>query len=275
MAEASFHLHLISDSTGETLLTVARAVLAQYEEVRSVEHVYPRIRTHAQLEEVIGEIKKNPGIVLFTLLKAPCKEMLEKVCAELGVPAVDVLAPVFRSFQQFLRIEGSHRVGGQHSLDSAYFKRIEALNYTLLHDDGQMMEDLEEADVVLVGISRTSKTPTSIYMANRGIKTANIPLVPDLPLSEGLVTLKKPLIVGLVASVGRIVQIRQNRLLSLKVSEQDHGYVDRQFVAREIAYMRRLCARYEWPIIDVTRRSIEETAVEILTLYRARQESAR
>jgi hypothetical protein len=152
-------------------------------------------------------------------------------------------------------------------LNAEYFKRIDAMNFTLLHDDGQLPDDMNEADVLLLGVSRTSKTPTSIYLANRGLKTANIPLVPGMTLPFRPETLKKPLVVGLVASPERIVQIRQNRLLSLKADENT-AYVDRDSVAEEIALSRKLCARHHWPMIDVTRRSIEETAAAIMDLYR-------
>ncbi|OYX86878.1 MAG: phosphoenolpyruvate synthase regulatory protein, partial [Azorhizobium sp. 35-67-5] len=145
-----------------------------------------------------------------------------------------------------------------------YFKRIDALNFTVMHDDGHMTEDLEDADVVLVGISRTSKTPTSIYLANRGIKTANIPLVPNIPLPSNLERLKKPLVVALVASPDRIIEIRQNRLLGLNAASPSATYVDREAVSEELAITRKLCARNGWPMIDVTRRSIEETAAAII-----------
>jgi regulator of PEP synthase PpsR (kinase-PPPase family) len=153
-------------------------------------------------------------------------------------------------------------------LDGEYFKRIDALNFTMIHDDGQMPDDLDEADVVLVGISRTSKTPTSIYLANRGIKTANIPLVPGIPPPPALERVKRALVVGLVATPERIVQIRQNRLLALNAPETS-PYVDRAAVTEEVATSRKLCARHNWPVIDVTRRSIEETAAAILDLYRS------
>jgi regulator of PEP synthase PpsR (kinase-PPPase family) len=151
-------------------------------------------------------------------------------------------------------------------LNAEYFKRIDALNYTMLHDDGQHVEDLEDAEVVLVGVSRTSKTPTSIYLANRGVKTANIPLVPGIAVPTQVERLAKPLVVGLFASPERIVQIRQNRLLGLKAHREDDQYIDRQAVAEEIAFSRRLCAANNWPLIDVTRRSIEETAAAVMAL---------
>jgi [pyruvate, water dikinase]-phosphate phosphotransferase / [pyruvate, water dikinase] kinase len=263
-----FHLHLVSDSTGETLIAVSRAAAAQYQGVASIEHVYPLIRNGDQLERVIAEIQASPGIVLFTLVDSDLANRLERACSDTGSPALSVLAPILNLFQSYLGPASAPRPGAQHMLNSDYFKRIDALNYTMMHDDGQLPEDLETADVVLLGVSRTSKTPTSIYLANRGIKTANIPLVPGVPLPGAIAKLMRPLVVGLFASPDRIVQIRQNRLLALNAT-QDSPYVDRESVADEISRSRRLFAERGWPVIDVSRRSIEETAAGILDLYRA------
>ena len=266
-----FHLHLISDSTGETLITVARAAAAQYANVHPVEHVFPAVRTSKQLDRVLDEIENEPGIVLYTLLDEALVGRLEKKCEELGVPCRSILGPVLRVFQAYLGTETTHKVGAQHILNAEYFKRIDALNYTMMHDDGQLTEEFESADVVLVGVSRTSKTPTSIYLANRGVKTANYPLVPNVQMPSDLERLVKPLVVSLYASPERIVQIRQNRLLGLNAHRDDDQYIDRQAVAEEIAFSRRLAAKHNWPIIDVTRRSIEETAAAIMTLLADRR----
>jgi [pyruvate, water dikinase]-phosphate phosphotransferase / [pyruvate, water dikinase] kinase len=259
-----FHLHLISDATGETLLTVARAAAAQYAKVMPIEHMHPLVRTQKQLDRILDDVEEAPGIVLYTLLEEGLTGRLEAKCRELGVPCLSILGPVLHLFQAYLGAESTHKVGAQHTLNAEYFRRIDALNYTMLHDDGQQTDDLEEADVVLVGVSRTSKTPTSIYLANRGVKTANVPLVPGVPLPPALEQLKNPLIVGLLATPERIVQIRQNRLLGLKAHRDDDQYIDRQAVAEEVAASRRLCARHNWPLIDVTRRSIEETAAAVM-----------
>jgi regulator of PEP synthase PpsR (kinase-PPPase family) len=269
-----FHLHLVSDSTGETLITVARAAAAQYATISPIEHVYPLVRTAKQLERVLTEIEGSPGIVLYTLLDPELTERLEGKCRDLGLPCRSILGPVLRMFQSYLGTETTPRVGAQHLLNAEYFKRIDALNYTMLHDDGQHTEDLEEADVVLVGVSRTSKSPTSIYLANRGVKTANVPIVPGITLPPQVERLSKPLVVGLFASPERIVQIRQNRLLGLKAQREDDSYVDRQAVAEEIALSRRLCAKHNWPLIDVTRRSIEETAAAVIALLGQRRRQA-
>ena len=266
-----FHLHLVSDATGETLITVARAAAAQYTSVSPVEHMHPLVRSHKQLDRVLTEIETAPGIVLYTLLDHELTERLEKTCRELGLPFLSILGPVLNLFQAYLGGESKPRIGAQHVLNAEYFKRIDALNYTMLHDDGQHVEDLEQADVVLVGVSRTSKTPTSIYLANCGVKTANIPLVPGVPVPPNLETLQQPLIVGLTASPERIVQIRQNRLLGLRAEHDADEYVDRQAVAAEIAAARKLCGKHNWPIIDATRRSIEETAAEVMALLAERR----
>jgi hypothetical protein len=278
MAQAPgyFHLHLVSDATGETLIAVARAAAAQYVKVAPVEHVHPLVRTQKQLDRVLTDIEEWPGIVLYTLLEDNLVGRLEAKCKELGLPSMSILGPVLHLFQSYLGAESTHKVGAQHALNAEYFRRIDALNYTMMHDDGQQTDDLEEADVVLVGVSRTSKTPTSIYLANRGVKTANVPLVPGVTLSPHVERLTKPLVVGLFATPERIVQIRQNRLLGLKVQRDDDQYIDRQAVTEEIAASRKLCNRHSWPLIDVTRRSIEETAAAVLALLaeRSRQSMA-
>jgi [pyruvate, water dikinase]-phosphate phosphotransferase / [pyruvate, water dikinase] kinase len=270
-----FHVHLVSDSTGETLITVARAASAQYASASPVEHVYPAVRTNKQLDRVLAEIADAPGLVLYTLLDHALLGRLEDACRQLGVPCLSVLGPVLRLFETYLGAESTYRVGAQHMLNAEYFKRIDALNYTMMHDDGQHFEaeEIEGADVVLLGVSRTSKTPTSIYLANRGVKTANIPLVLGMPIPPHLATLKHPLVVGLYATPERIVQMRENRLLGLRVQLDDDQYIDRKAVAEEIAVSRRLCAKHNWPLIDVTRRSIEETAAAVMTLLAERRRS--
>jgi [pyruvate, water dikinase]-phosphate phosphotransferase / [pyruvate, water dikinase] kinase len=263
--ESFFHLHLVSDSTGETLITVGRAAAVQYTTVSAIEHIYPLVRSQKQLDRVIAEIEANPGIVLYTLVDKELSDRLEANCREFGCPCLSVLAAVLAMFQNYLGAPSTPRVGAQHMLNAEYFQRIDALNYTMLHDDGQLAENWEESDVLLVGVSRTSKTPTSIYLANRGVKTANIPLVPGIPPPPQLDQLRKPLVVGLFASPERIVQIRENRILSLNAVQDQSSYVDRAAVTEEIAASRRLFASKGWPMIDVTRRSIEETAAAIMS----------
>src|SRR6185436_309541 len=201
----------------------------------------------------LTEIAESPGLVLYTLLEEDLIEALEKKCRELGLPCMSILGPVLRLFQSYLGAETIHRAGAQHVLNAEYFQRIDALNFTMLHDDGQHVEGLEEADVVLVGVSRTSKTPTSIYLANRGVKTGNVPLVPGIPLPHQLETLKKPLVVSLHATPERLIQVRQNRLLSMGADTPNDEYIDRQAVTDEVAYARKLSAKFSWAQLDVTR----------------------
>ncbi len=224
------------------------------------------VRSRKALDNALAEIAEAPGLVLYTLLEEDLIQLLESRCRDLGLPCMSVLGPILRLFQSYLGAETIHRAGAQHVLNAEYFQRIEALNYTMFHDDGQHIEGLEEADVVLIGVSRTSKTPTSIYLANRGIKTANVPLVPGVPLAPQVEKVTRPLVIGLYASPERIVQIRENRLLGLKAHRDDDQYIDKAAVAEEVAFSRRLCAKNNWAVIDVTRRSIEETAAAVMKL---------
>lgn len=261
-----FHLHLVSDATGETLITVARAAAAQYANVTPVEHVYPLVRSRSQLDRVLNEIEEFPGVVLYTLLDDELTTRLEAKCSDLSLPCRSILGPVLRVFESYLGAESTHRVGAQHTLNAEYFRRIDALNYAMMHDDGQQLDDLERADVVLVGVSRTSKTPTCQYLANRGIKAANYPLVPTTPPPPELLAIKGPLVVGLTKDPERLVQLRRNRVRMLNQNEETE-YTDLEQVKKEVAAARRLYSREGWPVIDVTRRSIEETAAAIMQLY--------
>jgi [pyruvate, water dikinase]-phosphate phosphotransferase / [pyruvate, water dikinase] kinase len=267
-----FHLHLVSDATGETLNTVARAAAAHYADFRPVEHIYALVRTPKHMTRVLSDIETQPGVVLFTIVDADLRKILEKRCGELGVPCISILDPVINSLAQYLNTTSRPNIGGQHVLNADYFKRIEALNFTMAHDDGQHPEGLEDADVVLTGISRTSKTPTSIYLANRGIKTANVPIMPEIPYPPELETLKNPLVVALTANAERIAQVRRHRALAMNDS-QTTTYTDPRTITEELLYLRRLCSRHHWPVIDVTRRSIEETAAAILNLLKDRDKA--
>ncbi|TCU16305.1 pyruvate, water dikinase regulatory protein [Rhizobium sullae] len=261
-----FHLHLISDSTGETLISAGRAASAQFKSAQPVEHVYPLIRNRKQLFAVLDAIDNEPGIVLYTVVDRELAGLIDERCVEMGVASVNVLEPVMAAFQLYLGAPLRRRVGAQHVMNAGYFARIEALNFTMDHDDGQMPEDYNDADVVIIGISRTSKTPTSIYLANRGIKTANIPIVYSVPLPEALFTATRPLIVCLIATTDRISQVRENRVLGATPGFDRSQYTDRAAISEELKYARSLCARHNWPLIDVTRRSIEETAAAIVAL---------
>jgi regulator of PEP synthase PpsR (kinase-PPPase family) len=206
-----------------------------------------------------------------TLLEKDLVGRLEAKCRDINIPSLSIIGPVMQMFEAYLGAATTGRVGAQHVLNAEYFKRIDALNYTMIHDDGQHVEGLEDADVVLVGVSRTSKTPTSIYLANRGVRTANVPLVPGIPLPHQLETLKKPLVVSLHATPERLIQVRQNRLLSMGADTPNDEYIDRQAVTDEVAYARKLSAKFSWAQLDVTRRSIEETAAAVLKLFTDRQ----
>jgi [pyruvate, water dikinase]-phosphate phosphotransferase / [pyruvate, water dikinase] kinase len=268
-----FHLHLISDSTGETLTTIAKAAAVQYAEVRPIEHVHPLIRNPRQLDRALQEIASAPGIVLYTIVNRDLTAELERRCRELKVPCLHVLEPIMKIFESYLGAPQTPIVAGQHVLDAEYFQRIDALNFSMAHDDGQLPTDLNTADIIILGISRTSKTPTSIYLAQRGYKTANVPIVPEIPLPEALSEPHAAFVVGLVASADRIAEIRRNRVRFLADRNLDE-YVDRDRIAQEIAHSRRLCARHGWPVIDVSRRSIEETAAQILRLFHDRETGA-
>jgi [pyruvate, water dikinase]-phosphate phosphotransferase / [pyruvate, water dikinase] kinase len=261
-----FHVHLVSDSTGETLNALAKAAAARFENILPIEHFYVLIRSENQLKRAMDEIESFPGIVLHTMVDIDLRLELEARCRELDIPAIGVLDPLVVAFSRYLGASVSNKVGAQHNLDTEYFNRIEALNYAIAHDDGAAADKLKQADVLLIGVSRTSKTPTCIYLAHRGIKAANIPLVPGRELPEDLDKMDIPLIVGLIASPDRLVQIRKNRLLSLNSDDRPSTYTETEAVRGEIIAARRLFEKKGWPVIDVTRRSVEETAAGIISL---------
>ncbi|WP_427966079.1 pyruvate, water dikinase regulatory protein [Altererythrobacter sp.] len=263
------HLHLVSDSTGETLEMIAKAALAQFEDADVTRHFWPMVRSRQHLDRIVPDLAANPGLVLFTLVNAETRARLEEHCRQIGLPAVPVLDAVTEALESQLGQEAHGRPGRQHLMDEAYFKRVEAIQFTIAHDDGVGWENWEQADLVLAGVSRTSKTPTSIYLANRGYKTANIPIVVESPPPEALFRLRRPLVIGLTTAPERLVQIRRNRLLSLH-EDTETSYVDDGHVRDEVKYARRMFADNGWPVIDVTRRSIEETAAAAIRLLSQR-----
>jgi len=267
---ARLHLHLLSDSTGETLEMIAKAALAQFDDTDVVRHFWPMVRSRRHLDRIMAEISANPGMVIFTLVNHETRDRLEEKCRTLGLQAIAVLDVVTLALEDMLGQEAKGRPGRQHQLDEAYFERVDAIQFTIAHDDGVAWEDWEDADIVLAGVSRTSKTPTSIYLANRGFKVANIPIVPESPPPEALYGLKRPLVVGLTTASERLVQVRRNRLLSLSQTP-DTDYVDNDKVSDELKYARRMFGDNGWPVIDVTRRSIEETAAAVINLYNERR----
>jgi regulator of PEP synthase PpsR (kinase-PPPase family) len=260
-----FHIHLVSDSTGETLNAMARAVCARFDDVLPIEHIYSLVRSQRQLERVLQEIEGTPGVVLHTIVDKDLRAALEQGCRELEMTCVAALDPLVGALARYLGASLSTRVGAQHALDNDYFNRMDALNYAIGHDDGQGTQDLEAADVVLVGVSRTSKTPTSIYLAHRGVRAANVPLVPGAEPPAQLFTLKRAVVVGLTVSPDRLVQIRRNRLINLR-EERGGDYVEMESVREEIIRARRLFEKHGWPVIDVTRRSVEETAAAVINV---------
>ena len=266
-----FHVHLVSDSTGETLNAMLKATASQFAAAKPLEHIYALVRSPKQMEKTLAEIEASPGIVLYTVINPDLRRLLEIRCSELQTPAVSVLDPLLNAFTDYLGLEQTHQPGAQHQLDEDYFKRIAALDYTLSHDDGQMMWDLEPADVVLVGVSRTSKTPTCMYLANRGVKAANVPLVPTSDPPKELFSLRKPLVVCLVASPERLAQIRKSRLGGLNAVGAVDEYSDLDLIRAEVLRAKRLAAKHRWPVIDVTRKSVEETAAAILTKLSAKK----
>mgnify|MGYP005839327757 FL=1 len=272
MSEQMFQLHLVSDATGETLEGIVKAALVQFENVEVEKHLWPLVRTPGQMTEILDYIEKQPGLVFYTLVNEKLRSVLTRRCAEIGIPHVSVLDPVIDAMGSHLGARARGLPGRQHEMDAQYFHRIDALHYTMAHDDGQLVQDLEQADIILVGVSRTSKTPTSIYLANKGFKTANVPFVPGVDLPPELGRSLKAFIVGLTASPERLVQVRANRLRTLRDSGPNL-YVDEEMVREEVINCRRFCRAHGWPIIDVTRRSIEETAATILRLYMSEQES--
>ena len=267
------HLHLLSDSTGETLEVIAKAGVAQFDGVEVIKHFWPMVRSEGHLDRVLSEIIQRPGLIIYTLVNSDVRRTLEQRCRLAGLPHVAALDPVFEALERMLGQEAKARPGRQHALDAAYFARVDAIQFTIAHDDGIAPEDWEEADILLAGVSRSSKTPTSIYLANRGFKVANIPLVLETPPPRQLFEVTHPLIVGLTTSPDRLIQIRRNRLLSLNQAPET-AYVDQEAVARELAAARRIFADQGWPVIDVTRRSIEETAAAVMRLISERDGAA-
>lgn len=264
-ARVYFNVHLVSDSTGETLVTLSRASCAQYPQGRPIEHLHALVRSEKQLLSALQKIEDYPGIVFYTLVNEERRKLLEQHCTRLNITAVSILDPALASLSRYLGVPMSSEIGAQRTMSDAYFSRISALDFAMAHDDGQNLEGLKHADIILLGISRTSKTPTCIYLANRGFKAGNIPLVPGTVIPPELKTYKNTLVIGLISTPDRIVEIRRQRLSSLGQGVTD--YVDQDRVREEMLTAKRMFVRQSWPIIDVSRRSIEETAARIINLH--------
>lgn len=267
-----FNVHLVSDATGETLNAIMRASAAQFDNIQPIEHNYYLVRSDKQLARVMAEIEGAPGVVWYTIANEALRQQLVTFCMERGIPMLPVLDQSVHMLSRHLGVSATSETGGQHRLDTSYFDRMEALNYSLAHDDGQNVDGLNQADVILVGVSRTSKTPTCVYLGNRGVRAGNIPLVPGVPPPAALGELTKPLIVGLKVSPERLIQIRRQRLLALN-EDAETQYVDEDAVRAEVVEANRLFQRNKWKVIDVSRRSVEETAAAILNALSQRAHS--
>jgi len=271
MVHRPINLHLVSDSTGETLNSIARATLARFEDHHVITHRWSLIRSRLQLDRVLEGLRHEPGPVLFTLVDRSLRHALEEACERLGVPCLSVLDQVMDLLQGQTGMQAREKRAAQHVMDADYFRRIDAMHYVLSHDDGQGVAGIAEADVCLVGVSRSSKTPTCFYLANRGIKAANVPIVPGAPLPPELDDPPCP-VVGLTIEAHALIEIRRHRLRLIGaagVRQDSNDYIDPESVKAEILAARRLCAQRGWPVIDVTRRSIEETAATVLQLMEA------
>ena len=265
-------LHLVSDSTGETLKAVSSAAAAQFSELEYQQKTYPMVRTATQLERVFKNIKEEKGVVFCTLVEEEVREKLEQFCKKENILYLPVMENIVSVLEEYTGFEAINKPGGQHILNDDYFKRIEAINYTLEHDDGQGQLNLENADVIVVGVSRTSKTPTCIYLANQGIKAANYPLVPHVGISEELENVKNTQVVALITSAHTLVEIRRKRSIELGLNNTDNDYIDIHKVEEEITTAKRIFANKGWPVIDITRRSVEETASAIMNILSLKEE---
>jgi regulator of PEP synthase PpsR (kinase-PPPase family) len=266
----TFHVYLVSDSTGETVSMVARACLVQFKNTEPIEHIWSMIRTQAQIKKVLKNIKANPGIVLYTMVDDNIRRGLEEGCREIKAPCIALLDPTVEAIGAYIGAEIHAKPGRQHAMNAEYFNRIEAMHFVLAYDDGQLIRNLDKAEIIVVGVSRTSKTPTCLYLANRGIRAANVPIVPGAPLPAELASMKEAFIVGLTCNPKQLVYIRRNRLKSLNQDEQS-DYIDSDMVAAEVKEAKQIFSEYSWPVIDVTRKSIEEVAANIMSLYQRRQ----
>ncbi|MEM1037531.1 MAG: pyruvate, water dikinase regulatory protein [Pseudomonadota bacterium] len=265
-----FNVHLVSDSTGETLNALMRAAVAKFDRVIPLEHNYYLVRSDKQLERAMHEIEAAPGVVWFTIADEGMRQKLEQFCRQRGIQFLPVLDASTHMLSRHLGLSATERIAGQYTLNEGYFQRISAIDYALAHDDGQNVSGLEDADVVLLGVSRTSKTPTCVYLANRGVKAGNVPLVPGIPPPQQIFELKKPLVIGLKIGLDRLLQIRGNRLQSMN-EQSVTSYVDEDAVRSEVTEASRLFQRQKWPVIDVSRRSVEETAAAILNKLNERR----
>jgi len=264
----TYQIYLISDSTGETLDRVFLAIKAQFKNIEYDVKSYFFTRTENQVSKIMEEAKKNNNaIILYTIVDTSLAKFLGSKGDEKKIPCFSVLGNLIMNFSKLLKQKASHVPSGQHALNEEYYERIEAIEFTLAHDDGNLIEDIDKADLILLGVSRTSKTPTSIYLANRGYKTLNIPLVNEKSIPERLKKNPKlSCVVGLITEPQRLVDIRKNRMSALKEKENTN-YTDIKKIEKEISESKKTFTKYKWPTIDVTRKSVEETAASIIKMY--------
>ena len=261
-----YNVYLVSDSTGETLDRIFLSLKSQFANFEYEKKEFAFVRTEQQVDKIIKECKElENSIILYTIVETKLAKYISNQTNKNNVPCFGILGNLILSFSKLLNQKAIHKPSAQHIMDDDYYKRIEAIQFTMSHDDGKKVDDINDADVILLGVSRTSKTPTSIYLANRGFKTINIPLVLDQKIPNGLVSNKKACIIGLVADPERLADIRRNRVAIMR----DHHikeYTDLDFIKKEVNDSKLLFKKNNWPIIDVTRKSVEETAASILKI---------
>ena len=261
-----YNVYLVSDSTGETLDRIFLSLKSQFANFEYAKKEFAFVRTEQQIDKIIKECNQIKNcLILYTIVETKLAKYISNKSDENNVPCFGILGNLILSFSKLLNQKAIHKPSAQHVLDEDYYKRIEAIQFTMVHDDGKKIDDLENADVILLGVSRTSKTPTSIYLANRGFKTVNVPLVLDQKIPNGLVLNKKACIIGLIADPERLADIRRNRVAIMndhKIKE----YTDLDFIKNEVEESKKLFKKNNWPIIDVTRKSVEETAASILKI---------
>ena len=263
-----YQIYLVSDSTGETLDRVFLAIKAQFKNINYDVKSYFFTRTENQVIKIMEEAcKKENSIILYTIVDTTLAKFVAKKGEEKTIPCFSVLGNLILSFSKLLNQEASHVPSGQHALNEEYYERIEAIQFTMAHDDGNLIEELDKSDLILLGVSRTSKTPTSIYLANKGFKTSNIPLVNKHSIPESLKNNPKmACVVGLTTEAERLVDIRKNRMMNLR-EKQNTNYTDIQNIKKEVENAKKTFVKYNWPTIDVTRKSVEETAASIIKIY--------
>lgn len=259
-------IHLISDASGQTVKYAAKSALSQFNKIDVKEYNWPLIRSKKLLDECLEKIKKKPGVVLYTISDHEIRDALKGFCKEHKLPCISVIGKIVKEISVFLGVDIEESFGHSHRFDDSYFDKVEAIDYTLRHDDGQLVGELEEADIILIGPSRTSKTPTSVYLAYNGFKTANVPYVHGIGFPDHLEKMKYSFIVGFVINPAQLIAIRETRAHLMQVSDIE-SYTNVKVVQDECLQVRRICEVNNWPVIDVSRRSIEETAAAVMRLY--------